>query len=268
MDFTGEIHPVAALFPMLPDDELEELAADIKVNGLIHPIVLDHDGQLIDGRNRLRACSLAGVEPQFTALNGHDPVAYILSSNVNRRHMTAGQRAMALARTRRLDSRHSLRELEKLTGVTRTRISYAEVVIDYAPDQVESVASAAKGLDWAYAEARKRKEAATSDETRFADLQQRAPDLASQVVDERLTLGEALAALTERDRKRKEDIALTSDRLSKAIKTLVELSAADRRARTIDLFSDEHSYLDAPLTRSVIEDAAHNLSQLAEEWPR
>jgi hypothetical protein len=30
--------------------------------------------------------------------NGHDPKAFILSSNIARRHMTAGQRAMAYAR--------------------------------------------------------------------------------------------------------------------------------------------------------------------------
>jgi hypothetical protein len=33
------VHPVAALFPMLADDELGELAADIKARGLLRPIV-------------------------------------------------------------------------------------------------------------------------------------------------------------------------------------------------------------------------------------
>jgi hypothetical protein len=87
----------------------EELADDIKANGLIHPIVLDAEGTLIDGRNRLRACELAGVAPAFTALGDHDPVAYILSPNVNRRHLTAGQRAMAAARARRSETGQSQR---------------------------------------------------------------------------------------------------------------------------------------------------------------
>lgn len=91
------VHPVADLFPMLPEDELGDLAEDIKTNGLQHPIVVK-DKVLIDGRNRLAACEMAGVEPHFEELNGSDPVAYILSANLARRHMTKGQRAMAAAR--------------------------------------------------------------------------------------------------------------------------------------------------------------------------
>jgi ParB-like chromosome segregation protein Spo0J len=60
------VHPVAALFPMLADDELEELAADIKARGLRLPIIRDKEGKtLIDGRNRLVACEKAGVQPDF-----------------------------------------------------------------------------------------------------------------------------------------------------------------------------------------------------------
>jgi hypothetical protein len=44
-----------------------------------------------------RACELAGVEPKFQKINGQDQKAYILSVNINRRHKTAAQRAMATA---------------------------------------------------------------------------------------------------------------------------------------------------------------------------
>src|SRR6266851_4167433 len=43
-----------------------------KADGLLHPVVLDAQGMLIDGRNRLEACRRAGVDPDFTALNGHE----------------------------------------------------------------------------------------------------------------------------------------------------------------------------------------------------
>jgi hypothetical protein len=88
---------MAQLFPMMTDDELHDLAEDIKENGLLHPIVLDGDGVLIDGRNRLRACEIAGVEPTYQSLNGHDARAFIVSANLARRNLTKGQQAMALA---------------------------------------------------------------------------------------------------------------------------------------------------------------------------
>ena len=85
------IHPVAALFPMLPDSELAELADDIRLNGLIHkPVTLD--GVLLDGRNRLAACRLVGVEPEFSEYSGDSPVAFIVACNLHRRHLTIGQK--------------------------------------------------------------------------------------------------------------------------------------------------------------------------------
>src|SRR4051794_7976795 len=92
-----KVHPMAAIFPMLPDDELAELAEDIRANGLLHPIIVDDDGELIDGRNRLAACKIAGVEPQYRIVRAEDALAYIASANLNRRHLNKGQQAMALA---------------------------------------------------------------------------------------------------------------------------------------------------------------------------
>ena len=52
-----EHHPAAALFPLLPigGPEFGELVTDIDAHGLLQPIVL-HEGQVLDGRNRYRAC--------------------------------------------------------------------------------------------------------------------------------------------------------------------------------------------------------------------
>ena len=85
------------MFPLMTEEELDELAADIKENGLLNPIVKDSDGMLIDGRNRLEACKRADILPTFEILNGTDPVAYILAQNVKRRQLNKGQQAMAVA---------------------------------------------------------------------------------------------------------------------------------------------------------------------------
>ncbi len=58
------VHPAAALFPLLNDEDLQDLADDIVEHSLQEPIVLTPDGTtIVDGRNRFQACRLAGVEP-------------------------------------------------------------------------------------------------------------------------------------------------------------------------------------------------------------
>lgn len=89
----GDVHPAADLFPMLPDDQLAELAEDIKQRGLNQAIVLTKEGVLLDGRNRMVACSRAGVRPHFTEYQGDDPTAYVVSINLRRRHLSLEDRA-------------------------------------------------------------------------------------------------------------------------------------------------------------------------------
>lgn len=93
-----EFHPYASILPMLGVTEAGELAADIQANGLREDIVL-FEGKILDGRNRYTACKSAGVEPRFRDFNGGgDPVAYIVSVNVRRRHLTNAQREMVAAK--------------------------------------------------------------------------------------------------------------------------------------------------------------------------
>jgi hypothetical protein len=89
-------HPLAELFPMIDDAELKELAADIKANGLNQPIVT-HEGMILDGRHRFRACTLARVNPTFTTFKGRDPLAFVISANLRRRHLTTSQRSAIAA---------------------------------------------------------------------------------------------------------------------------------------------------------------------------
>jgi hypothetical protein len=81
---------------MMGVEELGELADDIMLNGLHQPIVL-YQGQILDGRNRYQACELAGIEPDCTEYEGDDPLGYVLSLNLHRRHLTASQRAALAA---------------------------------------------------------------------------------------------------------------------------------------------------------------------------
>lgn len=88
-------HPSAAIFPLLPENELADLAEDIRAAGLLEPIEL-LDGLILDGRNRQLACDRAGVEPTYRPadLGGLSPTEYVISKNLKRRHLTESQRAM------------------------------------------------------------------------------------------------------------------------------------------------------------------------------
>jgi hypothetical protein len=93
-----EFHPIASVLPMLGQADLNALAADIQGNGLRHRIVL-LDGKILDGRNRYKACQIVGVQPEFREFNGDgDPIAFIISENLCRRHLTASQKALAVAK--------------------------------------------------------------------------------------------------------------------------------------------------------------------------
>jgi HAMP domain-containing protein len=91
-----ELHPLCTLFPRLNDAEFACLSADIEANGLRQPIVT-HDGMILDGGNRYRACLAAGVEPTFVEFSGGNIVSFVLSANLHRRHLSAGQQAAIVA---------------------------------------------------------------------------------------------------------------------------------------------------------------------------
>lgn len=76
--------------------EFSALVEDIRAVGLREPIIL-HEGLILDGGNRYRACLEAGVEPQFMKFGGGNLVSYVLSANLHRRHMTPGQQAAIVA---------------------------------------------------------------------------------------------------------------------------------------------------------------------------
>lgn len=94
-----DAHEATSIFPMLGKKGLEDLATSIREGGQILPAVV-HEGKLLDGRNRAKACELAGVELWTREWDGEGgtPLRYIIASNLTRRQLTPGQKAVAAAK--------------------------------------------------------------------------------------------------------------------------------------------------------------------------
>jgi len=85
-------HPASNIFPMMDEESFSRLKADIDANGLIESIWL-FDNKILDGRNRYKACGELGIEPTYKTYKGDSPASFVVSLNVERRHLTASQRA-------------------------------------------------------------------------------------------------------------------------------------------------------------------------------
>ena len=164
------VHPYADKFPMLPESELEELAESIKQNGQRQPIVLTEDGLILDGRNRANACEMVNVEPEVTVYEGDDLAEYVIDSNVTRRNMLPGARAMStalvmLADGRRENNRWKYGDLnsQALGNSMAELIRQCGVVLDYKPDLAEPVTAGDVTLDSAYQQANAIKQSAERD---------------------------------------------------------------------------------------------------------
>jgi hypothetical protein len=144
-----EVHPAADPWPMLPEDELIEMAKSIAEIGLLEPLVVTPDGQLLDGRNRLDACVRAGVAPTTVVYDG-DPVAFVLARNAHRRHMSAGQRATAAWLTAATASKIEAQEIAAATAVSPATVSMAKTVAEKRPDLLPEISSGAVALHDAY----------------------------------------------------------------------------------------------------------------------
>jgi N6-adenosine-specific RNA methylase IME4 len=141
-----EFHPLAAIFPLVEGAEFDEIAADIRKHGLHEPIVVFED-KILDGRNRYRACEAAGIEPTFTVYTGDDPVSYVVSLNLRRRHLDESQRAMVAAKLATLklgDNQHSeglpIGRASGMLNVGERTVARAREVLEHgAPELVSAV---------------------------------------------------------------------------------------------------------------------------------
>jgi ParB-like nuclease domain len=162
-------HPLAALFPELPPEELTQLARDIKERGQIEPIILCK-GLILDGRNRYRACQIAGVKPRFEEFDPkaakRSPEEFVLSRNLRRRHLSVGQKAaIALDWSEQIDlgpapektkqrgrPKGALSKAAKHVGINEQRVFEVRQIREASPSLYQHVKAGGRSLNSALAE--------------------------------------------------------------------------------------------------------------------
>jgi len=144
-----DTHPAADTLPLMEGADLAGLVDDIKAHGLREPIVLiavtPDNEQILDGRNRYRACIMAKVEPHFryfdTVKEGA-PVDFVVSENLARRDLDAWDRAATAQRLVALIKRETKRRGKgpRLPGVSDETEAMAKTVTDDGvPELVEAL---------------------------------------------------------------------------------------------------------------------------------
>jgi N6-adenosine-specific RNA methylase IME4 len=93
-----EFHLFANIFPLMEGTAFDALREDIKKNGVREPLTT-LDDMLLDGRNRFNAAVINGdiIPPEmfrvFDPAKQGDPLAWVISMNLQRRHLNESQRA-------------------------------------------------------------------------------------------------------------------------------------------------------------------------------
>jgi hypothetical protein len=164
-----EPHLFAALFPELPPEELTQLARDIKERGQLEPIIL-YKGLILDGRNRYRACQIAGVKPRLEEFNPkatrRSPEEFVVSRNLRRRHLSVGQKAaIALEWSDQIElnpepeknkkrgrPKRALSEAAKCIGIKEQRVFEVRQIRDADPSIYQDVKAGRRSLNGAFAE--------------------------------------------------------------------------------------------------------------------
>jgi len=135
MKLDENVHPLAATFPLIEGPEFDALVASIREHGQKEPIAMSPDGVLLDGRNRLRACRELGIAPRIKIVEG-DPEAYILATNMTRRHMSTDQRIVI----------NVMRGVRDLSIGSSRMYDKAEQVFRADPDRAREVLAGERGI--------------------------------------------------------------------------------------------------------------------------
>lgn len=261
-------HPAADLFPMMSEDELQSLAADIRENGLRQPVVLTADGRVLDGRNRLAACKIAGVEPEYTSANGDDPVALVVSLNVKRRNLTKAQTAIAAAEAWDMVADQPgkrARNLARIFGTNHDYVAQARALVERDRAGADAVKAGGLALKDAYDDLMRREGKIKGELSELGQLRESHPDLAERVEAEAMTLADARTEAEKREAEAKQHRWAATNNVLDGLRMLEQPAEPQHVERAVALLdNDIASQRGEPLTAARLRAAAAFATALAD----
>ena len=129
-----EIHPLAQIFPQMPDEQFDALKTSIKSIGQQEPITL-LDGKILDGQHRYRACVELGIEVLTEDFDGENPVSFVLARNFCRRHLSQSQ--LAYIGAEMSEQSKQGRKKEKVSHDTFLTIDEVSAIISVSPASIK-----------------------------------------------------------------------------------------------------------------------------------
>lgn len=114
------------VMPELSPDEYQELKADIAKNGVVVPVLVDEDGNIIDGHNRVQIANELRIpypEEVRDDLDDSGKRGLAFALNLNRRHLNRDQKRELIAKSLKADPQLSNREHARRTGASHPTVN-------------------------------------------------------------------------------------------------------------------------------------------------
>lgn len=111
------------LFPNLTADEMEALTADVKERGVMVPVEVDENGDILDGHHRAMIADSLGITYPTVVREGwteDQKLVHVVALNAHRRHLSAIERSEVVGRLRK--ERLSVRAIAKAVGVPKSTV--------------------------------------------------------------------------------------------------------------------------------------------------
>ena len=158
-------HALSEKWPDMGRDQFAELVTDLDTHGQAQPVTMYQDA-VLDGWHRIAALSILEVDPLLIEYNGNSAAEFVISLNARRRHLTIGQRVMAVmeciewrntgVNSGDTDSAGTMTvaEAASLAGVSSRSVQRAKVVAQDSPEAAERVKTGESSLNEAHKQLR------------------------------------------------------------------------------------------------------------------